>query len=165
MLRHRFRTALLVVAAAFLAMFASTAAASAATSTTTAPTDCTFRDIGLPGRIYVGGVYAGEVEQQYDYCYRARAHFQYDSSYWLSHSGAYWSANPCVQTLDYHGQACANGDTVDGPQNVYSGLVDIRSANPEWWQAIVTIPAACSEAGGSWHDYSNGNNWGDYASC
>lgn len=160
--RYRSGTALCAVTAAFLGVLASTAAA--ATSTTTAPI-CAFGDIGNPGRINAHGLYAGEVEQQYDGCGHVRAHFQYDHNYWLSHSGYNWSAHPCVQTLDYHGQGCNGAATVDGPQDAYSDWIDIHSAKPDWWQAIVTIPNGCSEAGGSWHDYSNGNNWGDYASC
>ncbi|GAA2433642.1 hypothetical protein ACFPFX_29110 [Streptomyces mauvecolor] len=110
-------------------------------------------------------MYAGQVEQQYDGCGNVRAHFQYSHNYWLGHSGTAWSAHPCVQTLNYVGQACAGGDTVDGPQDVYSGWVPIHSANPDTWQAIVTIPYGCSPAGGSWHAYANGANWGDYSSC
>ncbi|MDH6133682.1 hypothetical protein P3T37_003080 [Kitasatospora sp. MAA4] len=152
------------LAAATLAIAGGTAIGVGGTAQA-APTSCTIGNIGNPGRISVNGYYAGEVEQQYDGCGNVRAHFQYDTTYWNTHSGDSWSAYPCVQTLDYHGQACATGDTVDGPQDVYSGWVPIHNANPDTWQAIVTIPNACSEAGGSWHAYASGANWGDYSSC
>lgn len=63
-----------------------------------APASCTIIDIGAPGNIYVGGEYAGQVEQQYDSCGSARAHFQYSYSYWVNHRNdplpSNWSANP-----------------------------------------------------------------------
>ncbi|MFG3280717.1 hypothetical protein [Streptomyces sp. NPDC048111] len=154
----------IALTAATLALAGGAAVGAGGTAQAASPS-CATINIGNPGNINAGGVYAGQVEQQYDGCGYVRAHFQYSHSYWLGHSGTGWSAHPCVQTLNYVGQACAGGDTVDGPQDVYSGWVPIHSADPDTWQAIVTIPYGCSQAGGSWHAYANGANWGEYSSC
>ncbi|WP_225848601.1 hypothetical protein [Streptomyces sp. HPF1205] len=130
------------------------------------PASCTVIDIGNPGNINIDGMYAGQVEQQYDSCGSVRAHFQYSQRFWAAHSGTFYSANPCVQTLDYVPQVCTSGDTVDAPTlDVYTLWVPIHSANPDTWQAVVKSPDGCSEAGGSWHAYANGANWGAYSSC
>ncbi|WBO69692.1 MULTISPECIES: hypothetical protein [Streptomyces] len=176
MLTFRTSRRAIATAAATLALTGSAAigvgsTARAATAQAT-PASCTIIDIGNPGSINIDTMYGGQVEQQYDSCGNVRAHFQYSYNFWSIHRGfgSYqgnrYSAHPCVQTLNYVPQACATGDTVDGPtQDVYTAWVPIHSANPDTWQAVVTSPTGCSEAGGSWHAYANGATWGDYSSC
>lgn len=128
---------------------------------------CTIINIGSPGSIYVGSEYAGQVEQQYDSCGNARAHFQYSYSYWINHRGSSlpsnWSANPCIMSSGYY-ESCNETNTIQGPQDAYSPWVGIHIETPDTWQAIVTIPISCASAAGSWHAYADGSNWGNYDS-
>lgn len=130
-----------------------------------APANCTIINIGAPGSIYVGSEYAGQVEQQYDSCGNARAHFQYSYSYWVNHRGdpspSNWSANPCLMPQGFATPPCNNTDTITGPQDAYTDWVPIHDSTPDTWQATVNIPLACRVAYGSWHAYANGANWGN----
>ena len=132
-----------------------------------APAGCTpnIINIGAPGSIYVGSEYAGQVEQQYDSCGSARAHFQYSYSYWVNHRGdslpSNWSANPCLMPQGFAAPPCNYSETILGPQDAYTDWVPIHNSNPDTWQATVNISLACGAGYGSWHAYASGANWGN----
>lgn len=130
-----------------------------------APATCTVINIGAPGNIYVGGEYAGQVEQQYNSCGSARAHFQYSYGYWVNHRNdplpSNWSANPCLEPQGFATPPCNYSETILGPQDVTTDWVSIHNSTPDTWQAVVYISLACGAADGSWHAYANGANWGN----
>ncbi|MFD8726022.1 hypothetical protein ACFV2H_50955 [Streptomyces sp. NPDC059629] len=130
-----------------------------------APASCTIINIGAPGSIYVGSEYAGQVEQQYNSCGSARAHFQYSYSYWVNHRGdslpSNWSANLCLRPQGFATPPCNYSETILGPQDAYTDWVPIHNSAPDTWQATVNISLACGEGYGSWHAYASGANWGN----
>ena len=123
------------------------------------PAACTVINIGQPGKITVHGVYAGEVEQQYDSCHHVRAHFQWSAGFRSADSGA-------IVTLDTNYGGGAPGEesayAYQSP-DAYSDWIYIYVNGAHSWSAEATVGAAtCSTAyaSGDWHDYTTGAEYG-----
>ncbi|WP_055588607.1 hypothetical protein [Peterkaempfera griseoplana] len=125
------------------------------------PATCTWINIGTPGNYTLNGVYAGQVEQQYNGCGTARAHWQWSTAYRTAHPNARvtvsvesWTV-PVVSDTPRTQYASASADA-------YSYGADIHSANPDEWFADAAVigddGATCRySAGGSVHAYANGS--------
>jgi hypothetical protein len=123
------------------------------------PAACTVVNIGLPGKVYVHNVYAGEVEQQYDNCHDVRAHFQWSS--------AFRAANPNAVVL--LSVMAPNGDWLAGggfrasqSQDAFGAWGYVYTAGDDTWDAAAGVQAACNtpNATGDWHDYTTGAEYG-----
>ncbi len=123
------------------------------------PAACTVINIGQPGKITVNGVYAGEVEQQYDSCHHVRAHFQWSAGFRSADSGA----NVALDMNYGGGDAGGEGAYAYQGADVYSDWTYIYVNGAHSWSAEAAVGAAsCSTgyASGDWHDYTTGAEFG-----
>jgi hypothetical protein len=156
--------------AAYLAVAGLAAAAAAGLSTAPAhaavrPATCTVVDIGKPGQVFIQGVYAGEVEQQYDNCHDVRSHFQWSSSFRSANASA-----SVYLDVDYGGGTYGSGgNTAYQAQDAYSSWVNIYTGGQNTWRADAVVSGGCAapDAYGDWHDYATGGESGSPqpASC
>jgi hypothetical protein len=130
------------------------------------PAACTVINIGLPGKVFVKNVYAGEVEQQYDSCHDVRAHFQWSSAYRAANPGA----EVLVSVMAPNGDWVAGGgfDASTSP-DAFGAWAYVYTAGDDTWDAAAAVHAACDtpDATGDWHDYTTGAEYGSPspASC
>ncbi|MFC5910361.1 hypothetical protein [Streptacidiphilus monticola] len=119
------------------------------------PMSCGVINIGQPGNIYYGGDYAGQVEQQYNTCTGiASAHWQWYGGFQSSHPGAWVDVN----IISYYGGQIGYGGASTYTKDVYTGGVDIHSANPDAWHAQAIVNSCGSWAKGTEHWYG-GADW------
>lgn len=123
------------------------------------PATCTVVDIGQPAKIYAHGMYAGEVEQQYDNCHNVRSHYQWSSAFRSTYPGS----SVFVDVMDHAGDtAGSGGNTAYQGADVYSSWVYIYTYGADTWAADAGVNGPCTtgDAVGDWHDYSNGAEFG-----
>lgn len=127
------------------------------TSAPRAPLGCYWTYIGDPGRFFLGGQYAGEVEQLWDNCGDVWSHWQWDSTFQSQHWGtAYvdsglWASNG----KQFWG---ARVDTTIKDVWVEIG---VHATSPDAYEAMGQVDSACVPATGTMHDYSDGGTlWG-----
>jgi hypothetical protein len=151
--------------AASLAAAGCTAAAAVALAGTPAhaqvrPASCTVINIGQPGKITVHGVYAGEVEQQYDSCHHVRAHFEWSAGFRSADSGAEVLLDAVAYLgSDYGAESAYAYQSPDA----YSDWTYIYTDGADTWYAEADVAAATCETGyanGDWHDYTTGAEFG-----
>ncbi|HET9172010.1 MAG TPA: hypothetical protein VFN97_21435 [Actinospica sp.] len=154
------------VAAAGCTAVAAVALAGTPAHAQVRPASCTVVDIGQPGKIYVAGAYAGEVEQQYDNCHDVRSHFQWSSAFRSANPSAYVSLD-----ADYgSGTAGSGGGYAYQAQDEYSSWAYIYTNGANTWRADAIVDgSACGtgDAYGDYHDYATGAEFGSptNASC
>lgn len=149
------------MSAAALALAGGTAVTTAGSaSAAVKPATCNWINIGTPGNYTLDGVYAGQVEQQYNNCGTARAHWQWSTAYRNAHPNARvtvsvesWTV-PVVSDSPVTWYASASPDA-------YSYGADIHSASPDEWFADAVVVGdtghSCRySAGGSVHAYATG---------
>lgn len=124
------------------------------------PATCTVINIGQPGRITVNGVYAGEVEQQYDNCHHVRAHFRWSAGFRSADSGAEVFLDADASPGSTYGDESAYA--YQSP-DAYSDWTYIYSGGADTWEAEASVGAPTCTTGyanGDWHDYANGAEFG-----
>lgn len=127
------------------------------------PASCTVVNIGQPGKITVHGVYAGEVEQQYDSCHHVRAHFQWSAAFRSADSGAEVFLDADASPgADYGDESAFAYQAPDA----YSDWTYIYTNGANTWDAEAYIEAAACVTGyatGDWHNYTTGAEFGSTA--
>ncbi|MER5664683.1 hypothetical protein [Streptomyces mirabilis] len=150
------KLALLALTTGMLAAsLAGTASAQTAPRRPTKALSCGVINIGLPGNVYYGGEYAGQVEQQYNTCNgQASAHWQWAGGFQNSHPGAWVDVN----IISYYSAVYGYGGGYTYTKDVPTGTVDIHSANPDAWHARAIVNGCGSWALGTEHWYG-GQDW------
>lgn len=151
-----------VAAAAVAALALATTGVVSTASTANAATTCgPWTNIGNPGNLRAYGMYAGQVEQQFQpFCGgggQVQAHFQWAESFRSAYSGT----KVYVSMEDSTGQMHATLGADTGTKDVYTiWPTDIHTANPDVWAAYASLQNRVSEicwGAGTMHDYSNGS--------
>jgi hypothetical protein len=124
------------------------------------PAACTLVNIGQPGKITVHGVYAGEVEQQYDSCHHVRAHFQWSAGFRSANPGAEVFLDANASPGSDHGNESAfasqSPDATSDWTYIYIGGADTWDAEA----SVAALGCTTGYASGDWHDYTTGAEFG-----
>lgn len=154
MLKSRNMRRTIAMAATSLAIAGGTAVGTAGTANAAAAS-CSIILIGSPGNVYVGSTYAGQVEQEYDNCGNAAAHFQWSGNFYPN-----GSATATVNIRSTNGTGSI-GESVNIPvswgKDITTPFVPIHSATQDTWYASVSVNGGPCAAG-SFHDYATGGN-------